>query len=150
MREGSRGVGIMRFLLAALAVVLLASCQPEQGAGVPSCVVAHVTDGDTLNLDCAGSLHKVRLLGMDTPEMFHPLCAAEGVAGQQARAMLQGLVAAGPVTAVQFQGHDRYGRDLGRVAVAGRDLSVAMLDGGLALPYQGHRHPNWCAILTAG
>lgn len=148
-REGSRGVGFMRFLLAALAALFLLSCQPQQGAGVPSCQVTRVTDGDTIDLVCDGSRHRVRLLDMDTPEIFHPECGAELQAGQEARARLVALVAAGPVTAVRFQGHDRYGRDLARVSVAGQDLSQAMLASGLALPYAGRAHPDWCARLGA-
>ncbi len=139
----------MRFLLAAFAALLLLSCQPQQGAGVPSCQVSRVTDGDTVNLVCDGSAHRVRLLGLDTPELFSPRCPAERAAGVQARSALLRLVAAGPVTSVRFQGTDRYGRDLARVSVAGRDLSQAMIDLGLALPYAGGRRPDWCARLAS-
>jgi micrococcal nuclease len=138
----------MRFLLAALAALFLLSCQPPQGAGVPSCRVAQVIDGDTLALSCDGRLHRVRLLDMDTPELFHPHCPAEAEAGQSARAALERLVAEGSVSAVRFQGQDRYGRDLARVSVAGTDLSQSMLALGLALPYGGHAHPDWCARLS--
>jgi endonuclease YncB( thermonuclease family) len=135
----------MRFLLAALAALVLSSCQPQQGAGVPSCQVSRVTDGDTLHLVCDGSTHRVRLLGLDTPEIFHPGCAAERVAGEAARSALTSMVQAGPVTAVRFQGHDRYGRDLARVSVGGRDLSEAMIAAGHGLVYDGGAHPDWCA-----
>lgn len=139
----------MRILFAALAALLLLSCQPQQGAGVPACQVAKVTDGDTLVLICDHQAHRVRLLGMDTPEIFHPRCLDEAEAGLAARQAMQSLVASGPVTAVRFQGHDRYGRDLAHVSVAGRDLGASMLASGLALPYDGHAHPDWCARLGA-
>lgn len=135
----------MRFLLAAFAALFLLSCQPQQGAGVPSCQVTRVSDGDTLLLRCDGSTHRVRLLGMDTPEIFHPRCGAEAAAGEAAHLELIRLVQQGPITSVRFQGHDRYGRDLARISVAGRDLSTAMLQSGLALPYEGGAHPDWCA-----
>lgn len=114
----------------------------------PSCAVSRVVDGDTLHLICGGLRHKVRLLGFDAPEVFHPRCPAEAAAGAQATALMRRLVAAGPVTGVQFSGKDRYDRDLAKVEVAGKDLSAQMLASPLARPYQGHKHPDWCAILS--
>lgn len=136
----------MRVLLAVLAAVFLLSCQPQQGAGVPSCQVTRVSDGDTLHLRCDGSTHRLRLLGMDTPEIFHPRCAGELAAGEAARLELIRLVATGPVTSVRFQGKDRYGRDLARISVAEVDLSNAMIASGHALAYDGGRHPDWCSL----
>ena len=111
------------------------------------CRVTHITDGDTLRLTCGGGTHKVRLLGYDTPEIFHPLCPAELQAGQKATEVMRSLIASGPVTAVRFQGHDRYGRVLADLQVGGRDVRAVMLASGLALPYKGRKHPNWCKIL---
>lgn len=125
-------------------LVVMAGAAP---AAPLSCQVARVVDGDTLHLSCDGVDHRVRLLGFDTPEVFHPLCPAEKRAGDQATRVLQDLVAEGPVTAVRFQGLDRYGRDLADVAIAGQDVAGVMLASGLALPYQGHKHPDWCGIL---
>jgi micrococcal nuclease len=112
----------------------------------PQCQVSHVVDGDTLHLTCDGVRHKVRLLGFDTPEVFHPLCAAEARAGEAATRQLEALAASGPVTGVRFQGHDRYGRDLARVEIAGQDVAAVMLGSGLARAYQGGRHPDWCGM----
>jgi endonuclease YncB( thermonuclease family) len=102
----------------------------------------------TLQLTCAGVLHKVRLLGYDTPEIYHPLCPAEQQAGEAATDRMRRLVASGPVTAVRFAGHDRYGRDLAKVAIGGQDVAEHMLQSPFARPYAGHRHPDWCAILA--
>ena len=132
-----------------LVLVVLNACKP----GVPpqtgsTCQVTHVVDGDTLLLICGGVAHKVRLLGYDTPEIYHPLCPAEKLAGEQATSLMRRLVASGPVTGVSFQGHDRYGRDLARVKIAGQDVATIMLRSDLARPYAGHRHPDWCGILA--
>ena len=97
------------------------------GMASAGCEVVRVVDGDTLHMRCGWVVHKVRLLGFDTPEVFRPQCDAERVAGQRATARMQHLVAAGPVTAVRFQGRDRYGRDLARVEIAGQDVADAML-----------------------
>lgn len=134
---------------AALAVLGLAGCVPETATtdAAPACRVTYVVDGDTLHMDCGAGRQKVRLPGFDTPELSKPHCAAEAEAARQARDLLAGLVASGPVTAVRFQGHDRYGRDLAAVSIAGRDVADYMIGTGLALPYAGHQHPDWCARL---
>lgn len=108
------------------------------------CAVTRVVDGDTLHLTCAGVRHKVRLLGFDTPEVSRPGCAGEAVAGARATRVLQALVATGPVTALRFEGKDRYGRDLGALAIGGRDVAAVMLASGLARVYDGGRRQGWC------
>lgn len=122
----------------------------EQTLASPSgfaCQVSRVVDGDTLHLVCGNITHKVRLLGYDTPEIYHPLCAAEKQAGQKATDRMRKLVASGPVTQVRFAGLDRYGRDLADMAIGGTDVATYMIASGLARPYAGHRHPDWCGIL---
>ncbi len=109
------------------------------------CQVSQVIDGDTLHLVCDGVDHRVRLLGFDTPEISHSRCAAEANAGARAAEVLRRLVATGPVTYVRFDGKDRYGRDLGEVAIAGQDVARIMLGSGLARPYAGGRRRGWCA-----
>jgi micrococcal nuclease len=134
----------MRYL-GALAVVLALWTGPV----LAGCKVARVLDGDTLTLLCGAQMLRVRLLGYDTPEVTRPRCAAERAAGQLATVRLRRLVAAGEVTQVRFAGHDRYGRDLAEVEIAGRDVAAHMLASSLALPYGGKRRPNWCDRLAA-
>ena len=127
-------------------VIGLVICGPA-GAETPraaDCAVTRVVDGDTLHLTCAGTRHKVRLLGFDTPEVSRPGCADEAAAGARATEVLAALVATGPVTDVRFDGQDRYGRDLGALAIGGRDVAAVMLASGLARPYQGGRREGWC------
>ena len=134
-----------------IAALVLAGCsdapKPTKGtksAQTAACRVTYVVDGDTLHLDCGVGERKVRLLGYDTPEIYHPKCAAEAEAGRRATDLLAGLVASGPVTALSVQGKDRYGRDLATIFIAGTDVTGYMLASGLAQPYTGHQHPNWC------
>ena len=74
-------------------------------------VVTHVSDGDTVWVqDSVGATHKVRLLGIDAPE----ICQDHGLAAKEA---LQQLLMGQAVT---VQGHqfDDYGRLLARLYVA--------------------------------
>lgn len=137
---------VVLWLLASLGI-FLATCV-ESAPMATRCSVAHVVDGDTLHLTCGGVRHKVRLLGYDTPEISRALCPAEKQAGDTATALLRALVASGPVTGVHFQGHDRYGRDLARIEIAGQDVTRHMLATPFARPYTGHKHPDWCAIFA--
>ncbi len=98
----------MRYL-GALAVGLVLWTGPVMA----ECKVARVLDGDTLTLLCGAQMHRVRLLGYDTPEITRPRCAAEQAAGQLAADRLRHLVAAGAVTQVRF-GLDAAPRPAGR------------------------------------
>jgi endonuclease YncB( thermonuclease family) len=113
-----------------------------------ACQVTRVVDGDTLHLSCDGVDHRVRLLGYDSPEVFHPHCIEEKQAGEAATGALSRLLAQGPLTLIEFHGKDRYGRDLANLSIAGLDVAQVMLQSALALPYSGHRHPDWCSLLN--
>ncbi len=147
---GAGGImGVRFWCLAGLALWLLSSggapvAELAASAAGQACRVTEVTDGDTLKLSCGGKVHRVRLLGYDTPETFQPKCRAERALGLRAAQALRDLVASGPVTSVLFDGRDRYGRDLAQVAIGGRDVKLYMLSTGLALPYSGRRRPDWC------
>jgi micrococcal nuclease len=92
----------------------------------------------------ARSQHQVRLRNVDAPEL-HTRCAEELAKAQAARAALETMLAAGGVM-VSRVGIDKYG---GRVdaLVATRDtadVSAALLSGGWARSYDGHRRGSWC------
>jgi micrococcal nuclease len=112
------------------------------------CRVTYVVDGDTVHLACPGTGEvKARLLGFDTPEVYSPGCRQELAAGRQATAILRQVLQSGPVTGARFEGHDRYGRELVRLEVAGQDVSRRMISTGYAVPYSGGRSPDWCGML---
>jgi len=135
-------------LLALIACVDPVTLAPRHGSpAAPVCRVTYVVDGDTVHMNCGGGAMKVRLLGFDTPEVFSPSCRREKAAGDAATRALTALVRSAPVTSAVFHGHDRYGRNLARVAIGGQEVAGYMIGLGLALPYHGHRRPNWCARL---
>lgn len=141
---------MLRLILATCSVLVLLAGPTNALPGKPiaaTCHISQVTDGDTLRLTCAGVTHKLRLLGYDTPEVYHPRCPAERLAGQAASNVLRALVGSGPVSRVQFHGHDRYGRVLADLWIDGQDVGSVMRASGLALPYAGRKRPNWCQLL---
>ncbi len=90
--------------------------------------VVAVADGDTLTLDSQGHRHTVRLNGIDAPERGHP----EGQPfGTKARDELRAL-ALHQVATLDTAKQDRYGREVGTVEVAGKDLGLALLQSGHA------------------
>lgn len=92
-------------------------------------VVTHVSDGDTVWVQLAqgGEVHKVRLLGIDAPE----ICQTWGPQSRDAlHALLQGQT-------VEVQGHhrDTYGRLLAQLSRQGHDVGAWMVAQGHAWSY---------------
>ncbi len=122
--------------------------QGPSGAVDTGCRVTYIADGDTIHMACPGTGEvKARLLGFDTPEVYSPGCGKELAAGQQATAILRQVLRSGPITSARFEGHDRHGRELVRLEVAGQDVAGQMIASGLAVPYSGGRRPDWCRML---
>ena len=95
--------------------------------------LCRAVDGDSLV--CDGQ--RVRLRHLDAPEMHGP----NRELAQAAKDRMALLVADGRVVcSVTEPARDRYGRLLGDCRNSqGVDLSRAMLDAGLAVPYEGGR-----------
>ena len=90
--------------------------------------VRWVCDGDTIWVKHWFYKHfKVRLLGMDAPE-------SEQRWGKESQRYLEKLVGGKTVT-IHAVTRDMYGRWVGRVEVNGKDVSLAMIEAGLAWPY---------------
>ena len=109
----------------------LQGCGPAPGsaASPPSpCVVERIADGDTFT--CRDG-RKVRLIGIDTPEL------GQGAPGRLAREALVRL--APPGTTVRLEGdaapRDRYGRALAHVWSGSRLINEALVLEGWALLY---------------
>lgn len=90
----------------------------------------HATDGDSLR---CGS-ERVRLLGIDAPEMGHCQSGRRCAAGNPiaSRDNLRRLIARGPVR-IDRVSKDRYGRTIAVVYAGGLDLSCAQLKAGHAI-----------------
>ncbi|MDO4937880.1 MAG: thermonuclease family protein [Sutterellaceae bacterium] len=90
--------------------------------------VVWVCDGDSVYVrKTFGRKLKLRLLGMDAPE-------SEQSFGQESTDYLKSLIDGRRVTVCAVD-RDIYGRYVSRVTVGDTDVSLAMIDAGLAWPY---------------
>jgi endonuclease YncB( thermonuclease family) len=91
--------------------------------------VTHVTDGDTLwvQADAGGSARKLRLIGLDAPEICQH-------GGKAARDWLAQLAMQRHVT-VSVAYLDQWGRGLASIALNGQDLGAQVVRAGYAWSY---------------
>jgi len=91
--------------------------------------VVKVADGDTITiLDGQGQKHRIRLAGIDAPEMNQPY-------GFSSHNNLRSLVA-GRFVMVEYEKRDRYKRIVGKVLVDGLDVCLEQVKAGLAWHYK--------------
>jgi endonuclease YncB( thermonuclease family) len=97
---------------------------------------AQAADGDSLRM--RGD--RIRLLGIDAPELDQVCWDAEGAewpCGRAAHRQLADMLGEGPASC-QPQGKDKYGRTLASCAVGGRDLGAVLVSEGLAIAQGGY------------
>ncbi len=96
--------------------------------------VKHIIDGDTIVVDYNGRTEKVRLIGINTPEIHHPTKGVEPY-GYEAKRFVEGILKPGDTVKLEFdvQLRDRYGRLLAYMYLAdGRFLNALLLENGYA------------------
>ncbi len=87
-----------------------------------------VSDGDTIRVLCNKREVKVRLEGIDCPEMKQDF-------GRRAKQFTSAMVF-GRMVHVRVVTKDRYGRSVGRVTLQGKDVSVELVRSGMAWHYR--------------
>lgn len=109
-------------------------CGPGRG---PACVI----DGDTFKLGD----RKIRITGIDAPELLAPQCPGEEALARRAADRLLELLNKGEfeMVAHRLQRQDRHGRDLMVVKRDGQSIGRALIDEGLAHRYIGSKW-SWC------
>ncbi len=119
------------------------------GPGAYQARILRVIDGDTVEARVGvwigqEIVTKVRLRGVDAPELGGGCASSRGLA-EQARARLEGLLGNAPVVLSEI-GPDRYfGRVLARLTVAsGAEAGETLHREGLARRYRGGRREGWC------
>ena len=102
----------LRSLLLCLLIIIFS---PGPARPAEYCTVVKVIDGDTLEADCEHHLEKVRLIGVDTPEKFHPEKPVQFFA-EEASNFTRKMVESKRVRIESdVEKLDRYGRRLGYI-----------------------------------
>jgi micrococcal nuclease len=103
--------------------------------------VTRVLDGDTIKVRSASGEMTIRLVGIDAPEVSHKKREPGQPFSQQATQHLAGLVLNKTVDIKEY-GYDRYGRVLGVVSLAGKNINTEMLEAGFLEVYRGDPAPG--------
>ena len=127
---------VLLFLLVFVLSVLCSGCDidrlPKNGFKpvqlVGECL--YVYDGDSVLVDAAGKKTKIRLYGIDAPELSQEF-------GDKSRALLSRLIEKKKIT-VSVTGEDKYGRLIGVIFIDGMDVNALMLKNGAAWHYKDY------------
>ena len=87
-----------------------------------------IHDGDTITVLQGKRQIKVRLFGIDTPELKQPY-------GKKSKQFLANLIA-GEAVEVEENGKDRYKRTIGTIYLNGADINAQMVASGYAWAYR--------------
>ena len=90
--------------------------------------VVSIHDGDTITILQNKTQTKVRLFGIDAPELKQPY-------GKKSKQFLANLIA-GEVVEVNENGKDRYKRIIGTIYLNGADINAQMVANGYAWAYR--------------
>jgi len=109
-------------------------CGPGRGS---ACVI----DGDTFKLGD----RKIRIIGIDAPELATPRCPEEAALARRASDRLLALLNQGSFVMVAHRLHrqDRNGRDLMVIRRGDQSIGAQLMDEGLAHRYIGSKR-SWC------
>ena len=119
-----------------LAVIAMANIVPAAAAAAK----IEVVDGDTVRL----GEERIRILGLDAPELHQPKCRSELRLAIRALDRLEQLLAGGKVEIIRGGRPDKYGRTLAVIRAGGVDVARILVSEGLARPYHGERRNGWC------
>ena len=99
-------------------------------------------DGDTIRFEG----EKIRIVGIDTPEVHPPGCPREAELGSRATQRMQALLNEGPfrLEATAGSDRDRYGRLLRSITRNGQSIGDTLISEGLAHSYNGGHKQGWC------
>lgn len=130
LRSGRRLLGLLVLVLASAGGLAAPQLARSSSSSIEGRVVG-ISDGDTLTLlDASRTPRKIRLAGIDAPEKAQPF-------GARAKQALSDF-AFGKAARAECGRPDRYGRELCKVIVDGRDVNVAMIEVGMAWHYAAY------------
>lgn len=107
--------------------------------------VTSIYDGDTITVELDGVREKVRVVGVDTPEL-RTKCQSEKVLARRAKELTVATIRQGKVIELKAikRNRDRYGRLLRSVIIDGKDLADTLIQEGLGREYHGGKRVSWC------
>jgi endonuclease YncB( thermonuclease family) len=126
----------------------------KQSKGMLQSKVIKVYDGDTFTIEAKDKLtntnYRVRILGIDTPELgWRAKCAEEGKLSVTSREFLKTMIL-GKTVNLSSLGKDKYGRLLANVSINETDVGTELLKNKLAVVYgKTDKKPVWCDILRS-
>lgn len=139
-RRKNRSPRLVVGLTAAVMAISYALHQPKAPPSATAngaelvCTVQAVHDGDTLVAGCPAGEVKVRVFGIDAPEM------KQEPWGDRSREALRGLLPRFGSITLRVMDHDRYGRTVAQVVTSERDLGLEMVRLGQAVVYEQYNH----------
>lgn len=111
--------------------------------------VDSIYDGDTFRVN-VNQLHPligeripIRVAGIDTPEI-RGKCKKEKKLAQQAKQFTASAIRKSQSIELHNLKRGKYFRVLADVKLNGYDLAQALIERGLAVPYQGGKKVDWC------
>jgi len=141
----------MRILLLLLGIFLATQASAASKIGGPLGVAEYrVIDGDTLDVtvepwpEWRHRERRLRIRGIDAPEIFRPKCPSERVRGAAATEFLRALLQGKVIILSQIEvGADLYGGVVADVYANGVAVADEMIKAGHARVFVDKRQP-WC------
>ena len=131
-----------RIVAASFSLAFCASLAFAQAASYPFSIVGDVvgvTDGDTIKVLQGKKQYKIRLNGIDAPEMSQAY-------GKKSKEYLASLIF-GKKVEVIVRDTDRYGRFVGDVMIAGKSANAELVAAGFAWRYTAYSKDENLAVL---
>ena len=133
--QGNKVLILRMLLILLLPFLLIPVAMAVSDTFVGKCVSVH--DGDTLGVMHNGKEEKIRVWGIDCPELHQDF-------GSRAKQFTSDQVF-GKIVTIEVKSHDRYGRTVGRVKVDGKDLSLELAKSGMAWYYRKYSNDQQLA-----
>lgn len=89
----------------------------EEGSINTGVTVVSVSDGDTITVNDNEQIHKLRILGLDTPESFDTRFGYVECYGKEASDYVKNYLPIGTTVDVTYNGNDKYNRDLASISI---------------------------------
>tara|TARA_B100000989_G_scaffold288412_1_gene259089 strand:+ start:289 stop:729 length:441 start_codon:yes stop_codon:yes gene_type:complete len=92
-------------------------------------------------------IEKLRIIGLDTPEIYRSECAYEKNKGLDAKKLINLKIQNSTnIQLITDYDRDNFGRILVRLIIDDEDISDLMISNGLGVPYNKKNKFNWCDI----